>query len=290
MCFKKLLSKLKLRKFDLLIVKALAPTLSFVVAVVSFAFIFLPTPSEWKQRLGLFAVILVSIVFILLFKWWLISRRNLLKLKIAGVNIVITTGNIWNEGGLKVIAFNEYFDTIVDDCIIAKKSLNGQYVQKKVIDLNDFDRRISEAATLRGRIIGENAKRISGKKTRYELGSVVVDGDYILTAFSRFDKYDCANLTIPEYIGCLINLWREINRVYAQKNVALPLLGDGITRFIDSRWERLPRQTLLWLILWTFIQAGCKFVARTNIKIVLTKESMADIDFVALEAMVGGMV
>lgn len=131
MCFKKLLSKLKLRKFDLLIVKALAPTLSFVVAVVSFAFIFLPTPSEWKQRLGLFAVILVSIVFILLFKWWLISRRNLLKLKIAGVNIVITTGNIWNEGGLKVIAFNEYFDTIVDDCIIAKKSLNGQYVQKK---------------------------------------------------------------------------------------------------------------------------------------------------------------
>lgn len=58
---------------------------------------------------------------------------------------------------------------------------------------------------------------ILGKKVRYKLGSSIVVDDYVLTAFSKFNQKNEAQLTMTEYINFLLNFWNEINRVYAQK-------------------------------------------------------------------------
>ncbi|MCC9872603.1 hypothetical protein HK153_06800, partial [Streptococcus agalactiae] len=49
-------------------------------------------------------------------------------IKIGVTTLIVKSGDIFEEDGLKAIAFNEYFDTTVDDKIIAKKSLNGQFI------------------------------------------------------------------------------------------------------------------------------------------------------------------
>ena len=47
-----------------------------------------------------------------------------------------------NHDEFKVIAFNEYFDTKVDDIIISSKTLNGKYIKKKYDDVSILDKKI----------------------------------------------------------------------------------------------------------------------------------------------------
>jgi hypothetical protein len=51
--------------------------------------------------------------------------------------------------------------------------------------------------------------------------------DFLLVAFSRFDKQNKAVLSMPEYLEFLINFWNGVNRVYSQKNVSVPIFGSG---------------------------------------------------------------
>jgi hypothetical protein len=61
---------------------------------------------------------------------------------IDGSTVNIKCGDIFNENGLKVITFNEYFDTQINEKIISSRSLNGIFINKffknKVSDLDDF--------------------------------------------------------------------------------------------------------------------------------------------------------
>ena len=41
----------------------------------------------------------------------------------------VKIGDIFSESDFKVIAFNEYFDTQVDNKIIAESTLNGMYIR-----------------------------------------------------------------------------------------------------------------------------------------------------------------
>ena len=67
-----------------------------------------------------------------------------IKLNIKGSDFIIKQGDIFLQEGLKVINFNEYFDTIVDNKIIAKNSLNGKFITEKVKDLEKLDSTIDE--------------------------------------------------------------------------------------------------------------------------------------------------
>lgn len=46
-----------------------------------------------------------------------------ISLNIRGIKVNIRKGDIFKTNGWKVIAFNEYFDTQVDDVIIAHNTL-----------------------------------------------------------------------------------------------------------------------------------------------------------------------
>ncbi|OTP31417.1 hypothetical protein A5798_001439 [Enterococcus sp. 6C8_DIV0013] len=84
-------------------------------------------------------------------------------------------GNIFEEEGLKVIPFNEYFDTIVDNKIISELSLNGKYVKNINQNLVELDKQIENDIFLNSKnnILEKNSKRKGniGKKIKYKLGS-----------------------------------------------------------------------------------------------------------------------
>lgn len=53
-------------------------------------------------------------------------------------------------------------------------------------------------------------------------------------------------MTREEFLDCLEVLWKEINKYYASKSVAISVLGSGITRL---KGEMLTKQQLLDMII-----------------------------------------
>ena len=99
-------------------------------------------------------------------------------------------------------------------------------------------------------------------------------------AFSQFDENDQAFHTFESYISCLMNLWRELDKLYALKSIAMPLLGSGITRFIDGEKTK---QELLELIVWTFKQSQVNFKSPASLTIVLDKSFKNDINLYKID-------
>lgn len=198
----------------------------------------------------------------------------------------INIGDIFDQdpNDYKVIAFNEYFDTVVDDNLIAKSSLNGQYLMRKYPkrrDIEKFNRRVLDDPRLQKNVKETNAERIlGGNTTRYELGSVYRDNDYFLVAFSKFNEKNEANLRLTEYATCLLKFWDEVNSLYNQKTVVLPLLGSGITRHKDFR---ATNQELLEVLIWTFKISKVKFKEPSKVRVVIHESQKGDINFYKLK-------
>ena len=196
-------------------------------------------------------------------------------------------GDIFEEEELKVIAFNEYFDTIVDDDIIAKNSLNGIFITTKLKgSLEDFDDEIDKYLSTKK--MGEysiNNDRGGGKKKRYPLGTICkYKNEYLFTALTRFDKDNKAKILLKDYVYALMNFWSEIDRVYAGKSVSIPLLGSGQTR-IEDKIDIL-EQELLELLIWTFKVSRIKIKHPSKITIVIYPNNKEKINFYKLKELI----
>lgn len=251
-----------------------------ISTIATTIFIFVGIPENWNSIYLL--VILSILLFILYFCIWRHANRlTEAKVKIGETTIVIKKGDIFGEKELKVIPFNEYFDTIVDDKVINRKSLNGEYINNVFKDVDELNRLIREDQDLNTKLnkLDENVIRRGGRgnTTKYKLGSMIVIDDYILTAFSRFDEENKANLSMVDYVNFLLTFWNEINRVYAQKSVSVPLFGGGITRF-QGRFSDINENELLMTMLWTFKLSETRFRYPAKLTIVLYKDLFDKID------------
>ena len=195
----------------------------------SFTTIFITINNDLKLKTGIGFLILLFIVFAIM-----LYRSNFLdsvSLNINGLKVNISYGDLFNSEGLKLIPFNEYFDTLVDNIVIAENTLNGLFIKKCYPNktVQNLDDQVT--SKLNGKKFELNSTRDSGKKKKYELGTTIeVDNKYLLAAFTHFDEENRAYLSKGEYLLCLDNLWKEINRIYAQRNISIPLLGSGISR------------------------------------------------------------
>lgn len=213
------------------------------------------------------------------------NSMNSKKIKIRQTTINIKYGDIYNENGRKIIEFNEYFDTQVDDVIIAKKAPDGKFITKYGKDA--IDESINADSRLQLSCVeGRNYNRKQGgKNIKYRLGTVHnfcvnEKEDFFLMAFSKFDEKDQAFHTFESYVSCLMNLWREIGQLYALNPVVMPLLGSGITRFIDGEKTK---QELLELIVWTFKQSQVNLKSPASLTIVLDESFKDDINLYKID-------
>lgn len=220
---------------------------------------------------------LLVIVGFFLFLWFLVGvikvwySSNKIKIKIRNIDITITSGDLFEQNGWRVIPFNEYYDTQVDDIVIARNSLNGIFLNKYVDDVSKVNRAIDN-------YIGVLRTKTKQNKKCYPLGNIIpyVEDEankYMLLALTHFDKNQ-ARITHEEYEACLITMWKEISRVYAYYPVVLPLVGGGITR-IDGNSEKNEEQ-LLRCILCTLKYSDAQ-IGRP-ITIVLTEDTVKNID------------
>ena len=208
--------------------------------------------------------------------WILANKKNEKNLKINSTNIVIKYGDLFEEEGLKVIAFNEFFDTQVDDKVIAASSLNGIFITEHSDGASTIDDKIDSEIRLKQSIISENVQRkLGGKTTKYQLGCVCPYNDYFLLAFSHFDDNNKAYISVEDYISCLMHMWNELDIYYAGRPVVIPLLGSGITRFNNSE---VTSQELLKYIVMTFKASKVKFNNTSSLTIILNEKIRDEIN------------
>lgn len=222
----------------------------------------------WQCGLILLAsFIMISVItFIVLNK----LKHREYSTTINGIPIKIKVGDIFEEEGLKVIPFNEKFDTTVDDVIIAHNSLNGIMIDKFVENIDLLKAKIQSAKTDNSPL---KPMRKGGEEI-YPLGRIICYNDFLLLAFSHFDEQNRAYIGIGEYEQLLIRMWTEIRRTYAARPIILPMIGGGITTIEGIQNKNYTE--LLKCMLCTL--RSSKFQPKEGITIVLTQDAIENID------------
>jgi len=265
---------------------AVSVFLSFVFPFVDIPKDCLPAPSFglWYKAAAFLAAFLL--VYIAVWVWS--NRLRNVSINIEGSEVNVVVGDIFQQPGLKAIAFNEYFDTLVDERVISSGSINGMFVKQVLkTPLADFDNYIESYQFQDGELIGENLNRRAGKKKKYKIGTICVYEEFLLTAFSKFDDDNKAVLTMPEYLEFLINFWDRVNSIYGQRSVSTTIFGSGITRIKGHKL--ISDEDLLKIMLWTFRISEMRFKYPAKLTIVIHEEKINRINLFDIQAVRNGV-
>ncbi len=265
--------------FDKKIVKNYFATVSFISIIFSFVSVIIDIPNESEIKVLIVLSVLLIGIYILM--WIIANLKSKAFVEIGNSILEIKIGDIFEEKELKVIAFNEYFDTLVDEKIISSNTLNGIYLNKYITDIAELDNEMKNDINLNNKIISTNANRISGKTNKYKIGTIYKKNDYLLTTFSKFDDNNRAHINMNEYMDFLLNFWNEIDIIYAGRSVSIPLIGSGITRF--RGYENISDQELLELLIWSFKVSRIKFTYPSKVSIIIHKSKKDKINFFDLK-------
>ncbi len=269
---------IKVKLFDKILIREYFVVLSIISVILSFVAILIDIPDKCKLKASIGLILFFLIIYIIL--WVKANSLNKVRLKINNSIVDVKIGDIFKENELKVIAFNEYFDTQVDNQIISEKTLNGIYINKLVDDLDTLNNSIDSNERCNEKIIEVENSRKGGKKKKYELGTTFQHNDYLLTAFSKFDKDNRAYLYMSDYINFLLNFWNEIDIIYAGRSISIPLLGSGLTRF--KEYNMISEQELLELLIWSFKVSRIKFTYPSQVSVIIHESIKDKINFYKL--------
>jgi len=276
----------KVRVFDRRVIENFLKITAVISTALSLIVIFFDIPKECKHIYGWFFLVTLVLLYIGIWVWS--NKLTKIDINIEGSDVTIKVGDIFQEPGFRVIAFNEYFDTQVDNKIITEVSLNGIYIKDYLdIPANELDKHIQDYGFEKDEIIGVNEVRKLGKKLRYTVGSICIYKNYLLTAFSKFDESDKAVITMPEYLEFLINFWDKVNNVYAQKSVSTPIFGAGITRIKGHK--NISDEDLLKIMLWTFRISEMRFKHPAKLTVIVHKENIDKINLLDIKSARNGI-
>jgi len=211
---------------------------------------------DWIESSLWLRIIIIVCIFLVIYVITYVAIgkifRNLVELTIRQTSVSVSCGDIFEASELRVIGCDTHFDTRVDDIVISKKSLHGQlfleHGKKEEID----------------RVVTAEAKRLGLQKNSdgmydFPLGTIIrydssVDNHtYLMLAMTELNIHHEAHTNMAKFELMLMKMWKEIDRVYASHDVALPLLGTGISRFDDGPKDK---ENLLRCMLCTLNGSG----------------------------------
>ena len=226
--------------------------ISIYTGVISLVLSFIDFEQNMKICIAIFSIVVLILTFLVL--WYRANKLPKITLKINDTNFNIYFDDLFKQKDTKIIAFNEFFDTKVDDKIIAKSTLNGYYLNNYVNSIYEVDCVINNNERIKKYIIDNDVSRKYGAKSiKYKLGTLCPKDDFLL-------------LTVEEYISALMHMWNELDVYYAGKSVSLPLLGAGMTRFKNAR---VSEQELLEYIVMTFKASKIKLNNEASVNVIL---------------------
>lgn len=277
---------IKVSLFDRRVIEIFLKIIAAISTTLSLIVLFIDIPEECKAIYGWIFVGLLFLIYLVIWIWS--NNLNKIDINVEGSDVTIKVGDIFLEPGLKAIAFNEYFDTLVDNKIIAENSLNGIFINKHLgVSVSELDSHIDNYPFEASEKLENNLERNLGKKARYQIGTICVYQDFLLAAFTKFDNNNKAVLTMPEYLEFLINFWDKVNNVYAQQSVSTPIFGSGITRIKGHK--TINDEDLLKIMLWTFRISEMRFKYPARLTIVIHKSKIDKINLLDIKSARNGV-
>ncbi|MDR1276694.1 MAG: DUF6430 domain-containing protein [Candidatus Accumulibacter sp.] len=178
----------KVSFFDKRILKKFFEITSGISGILSLVIIFVDIPKNWKFPVAGIFLALLAVIYLVI---WLCSNNlNCININVEGSDVAIKVGNIFQQPGLKAIAFNEYFDTQVDNVIIAERSLNGIFIKNHLdIPVAELDGHIESYAFDHREKLEVNSHRKEGKKQKYQIGTICLYKEYILGHLEQPDNF-----------------------------------------------------------------------------------------------------
>lgn len=247
---------------DSIIISAtIVGAISTVLSILGVSLGDLETLNIWVRICIVIAafVLLAVIVYFILEKIF----KSQVKLIIRQTPVCVGCGDIFNAPGMRVIGCDTHFDTRIDDVIIAKKSLHGQLF----LEYGNIDE-IKDVIKAEARRLG--LRKNSDGFYEFPLGTIIrydssVDNHtYLMLAMNELNEDYEAHTNMAKFELMLMKMWKEIGRVYAAYDVALPVLGAGISRFDDGPKDR---KELLRCILCTLNSSGVTL--KSNVEILI---------------------
>lgn len=203
--------------------------LSFIGAISAFVGAF-----SWLNSYGLIACIaFVGAVVLIGTGYALFQMRPSKSIQLLINNsfpLQIEDGDLFAKKGVVIIPVNDYFDTIVDNRIIAADTIHGKFIEKFFRGrIQELDNKIDTA--LRSEVYTEVPNRAEGKMKRYSLGTCAVlnegENTYILAALAKFDKNNHASIRLSEYSTIIQKIIEKASITANSRPVYMPLLGSG---------------------------------------------------------------
>ncbi|WP_282344756.1 macro domain-containing protein [Pseudomonas sp. PS02288] len=276
----------KVSLFDKRVIKKFLEITSVISGTLSAVVLFVDIPSDLKLIGGWIFLGLLALTYLAIWAWS--NNLNSIDIDVEGSRVSVKVGDIFQQPGLKAIAFNEYFDTQVDNKVIGEGSLNGIFINKHLdVSVAELDHHIEDYAFDANEVLESNDGRKQGKRQRYQIGTICIYKDYLLTAFSKFDENNKALLTMPEYLEFLINFWDRVNNVYAQQSVSTTIFGSGITRIRGHK--NIADEDLLKIMLWTFRISEMRFKYPAKLTIIIHKDKIDQINLLDIKSARNGV-
>lgn len=220
--------------------------------------------SYWGETINKLLLLLAigTLTGITMFLWRYFRQR----ITIKGYNyeINIEFGDILDvKNCKKVINFDECFSTEIGRLPhqIKPTSICGQFLSKHT-NLN-----LPSIIDSIGLKPSKKHSEYAGKVC-YPSGSLLPHNEYLLMAFGKLNSDGRVNMTRKEYTDSLSKLWQEIDKYFDQSDVAIPVLGAGITRFKDTS---LNQQQLVDVIIASYRLSPYKIKHPHKLRIICVK-------------------
>ena len=118
---------MKVNLLDKNLRKQFAKWCAALTGVLSAVLIFIDIPDENRFMAG--CIYLVFLIMLYIICWLIANNQRKASIKIGNTTVDVKAGDIFAEEGLKAIAFNEYFDTLVDETLISSNTINGKFIK-----------------------------------------------------------------------------------------------------------------------------------------------------------------
>lgn len=212
-------------------------------------------------------VLIVWAVFSLIYLLWL-RIRNSVTIENKDCKIIVQYGDLLKCNNCKkVINFDECYTTEVGQAPhqVKPTSLCGQYLS---INPTINIRQLLEQAQIQP----ARAKSKYQRKDRYESGTILPNGDDLLLAFVPLNESGLGVFpSYKDYVESLSLLWQELDKYYCQKDVCVPILGSGVSRFGDGSGRNFSQQELLDIMIWSYKVSPYKLKKPFTLRIVCKK-------------------
>lgn len=282
MKFSPKLLRIGLKRHPLRFMKLWFLAYSAVWTITSSLAFFFPALRPSSLNLWVVSVLVLMALGSLLWGLCRVLPQQSVQIRMQSIDTTINVefGDLFRAEGSKAIAVNEFFDSQLGDPV-ARSSLHGQLIEQKFQDHSEkFDELIVEE------LKNEPSKKVErpgGKNRKYEIGTTAVikvgAERFFLPALCETDVgTHKAHCDVPMFLEALNGLWSAVRTRAGGEPVSVPLIGGGLSGI------GLPPYQLLQMIILSIIIASKNGHIRSEIRILISREFMEEINLDTLES------